>query len=206
MENVRLIAIVGGSGSGKTWLARRLKRRLGVRAGILSLDNFYCDLSPIPKAERDRFNFDDPGAIDWELFTGCITQIRSGLPSRIPVYDFSTHTRLTRKRAWKPRSIVLIEGLWLLHRPELRRSWTNSIFVGCPEELRLQRRIERDQLERGRSTASVRRQFQEYVAPMHNCHVAPQAQFAGMVINSPIPDDMVRQIIDTIIKPQDLGP
>jgi uridine kinase len=186
MQAVRFIAIAGGSGSGKTWLARRLKRRFEKSAGILALDDFYRDLSPPPPRERTRVNFDHPDAIAWELFIQCLNQIQLGEPTRLPRYDFSRHTRPARMWLWNPRPVVLVEGLWLLHRADLRQLWSQSVFVECPEELRLKRRIARDQAERGRSAASVRRQFYRDVAPMHECHVAPQAQYAGLRVHSPV--------------------
>ncbi len=179
---VHLIAITGGSGSGKTWLARKLKRRLGRRAGLLSLDDFYRDLSALPPRERDRVNFDHPEAIDWDLFRDCLRKIRRGEAVRLPGYDFATHTRTARTRRWVPRPVVVIDGLWLLRHPGIRRLYAHTVFVDCPEELRLARRVARDQTERGRSRASVLRQWRSHVQPMHEAHVAQQAGLAKMVV------------------------
>jgi uridine kinase len=179
---VQLIAITGGSGSGKTWLVNQLKRRLGRAAGRLSLDDFYRDLSGLPPARRDRVNFDDPGAIDWDLFRQCLNLIRRGETTRLPRYDFTTHTRHARPRVWRPKPVVLIDGLWLLHRPELRRIYSLTVFVECPEALRLTRRLARDAAERGRSRASGLRQWRRHVQPMHDRWVAPQSQWAQVRI------------------------
>jgi uridine kinase len=186
---VHLIAIVGGSGSGKTWFARRLKRRLGRVAGLISLDDFYRDLSALPKRERDRRNFDDPAAIEWPLFIETLTRIRRGEPAAIPRYDFATHTRRARPRRWKPKPIVLLDGLWLLREARARRLYSLSIYVDAPTEVRLQRRIARDRKERGRSRASVLRQFREHVEPMHRRFVAPQARHADQVVDSEVSDE-----------------
>lgn len=179
---VHLIAITGGSGSGKTWLAKKLKRRLGRRAGLLSLDDFYRDLTGLSPAQRARINFDDPAAIDWDLFRHCLEQIRRGEKTRLPRYDFATHARHSRSRLWRPQPVVLIDGLWLLQRPKLRRLYSLTIYVDCPEELRLARRLARDQAERGRSRASVLRQWRRQVKPMHDRHVAPQWKRAAMIV------------------------
>jgi len=179
---VHLIAITGGSGSGKTWLAGKLKRRLGRRAGRLSLDDFYRDLSHLPPRQRDRVNFDHPDAIDWPLFLQCLQQIQRGEAARLPRYDFATHTRHARPRVWRPRPVVFIDGLWLLHRPELRRLYTHTVYLDCAEELRLARRLARDQSERGRSRASVLRQWRGQARPMHDRHVAPQIRHAQWVV------------------------
>jgi len=179
---VHLIAITGGSGSGKTWLAKKLKRRLGRRAGMLSLDDFYRDLSALPPRERNRVNFDHPDAIDWDLFRTCLESIRRGTATRLPCYDFATHTRSARTRRWDPRPVVVIDGLWLLREPAIRRLYAYTVFVDGPEELRLARRLARDQAERGRSKASVLRQWRSHVKPMHDAHVTPQARVARLVV------------------------
>jgi len=179
---VHLIAITGGSGSGKTWLAKKLQRRLGRRAGLLSLDDFYRDLSALPPRERHRVNFDHPDAIDWDLFRKCLEAIQRGEPVRLPCYDFATHTRSARTRRWQPRPVVVIDGLWLLRRPAIRKLYAHSVFVDGPEELRLARRLARDQAERGRSRGSVLRQWRSHVKPMHDAHVAPQARLANQVV------------------------
>jgi len=184
--NGHLFAIVGGSGSGKSWLARRLADEFGDEAGLLSLDDFYRDLSHLNPEERDQTNFDHPSAIDWPLFHDVLSRIWSGQPATLPSYDFSTHTRRPAMRNWKPRRIVLIEGLWLLRYPELRRLYSMSVFVECPEHVRLERRLERDQRERGRSAQSVRAQFDQQVAPMHDRFVTRQAQHADFLMESPV--------------------
>jgi uridine kinase len=183
---VQFIAITGGSGSGKSWLARRLQRRLGRRAGILALDDFYRDRSALPPRQRRAFNFDHPAAIDWPLFRRCLEAIRRGETVPLPRYDFATHARQSRPRIWRARPVVLLDGLWLLHRPALRRLCALSVFVDCPENVRFERRLARDQRERGRSRASVRRQWRAQVRPMHERFVAPQARRADVVLNEDV--------------------
>ena len=184
--NSHLIAIVGGSGSGKSWLTQRLAEEFGEDAGQLSLDDFYRDLSHLKPEEREETNFDHPSAIDWPLFHGCISRIGRGEAVALPSYDFGTHTRHQAAKWWEPRPLVLIEGLWLLHDLGLRRLYAMSVFVDCPEHVRLERRLERDQRERGRSARSVRAQFERQVAPMHDRYVNGQAQHADMVMESPV--------------------
>jgi uridine kinase len=193
-----LIAIAGGSGSGKTWLARKLKRRFGRRAGLLSLDDFYRDLSALPVRERERVNFDHPDAIDWDLFLKCLKQIRRGERTLLPRYDFATHTRLARPRVWRPRPVVIIDGLWLLGRPELRKVYSLMVYVDCAEELRLARRLARDQQQRGRSRASVLRQWRSHVKPMHDEHVAPQVKRARLVVDQDSTHDSLARVSQMI--------
>ena len=195
---VTLVAIAGGSGSGKTWLARRLQRALGTGAALVSLDDFYRDLSHLPPAQRRRVNFDSPAAIDWPTVQAFLKALQRSEPTVLPRYDFTTHTRLAPPRRWRPRRIILLEGLWPLRTVELRRLYGFSIFVACPEELRLERRLRRDQQERGRSRASVLRQFRDQVAPMHRRFVEPQARHADVVLRHPPTTVTVRELAEQI--------
>lgn len=181
---VVLVAIAGGSGSGKTWLARALRRRLGARAGLLSLDDFYRDLAHLPPARRARMNFDHPGAIDWPALADVLGEIARGGGPRLPRYDFSRHTRHARTRRWRPRPVVLVEGLWPWVRPALRSHFTLRIYREAPAALRHARRLHRDVRERGRTAAAVRRQWREHVQPMFRRHVAPQRAGAHVVLGA----------------------
>lgn len=185
MKKPRLIAVVGGSGSGKTWLAGKLGEWLGDEAGHLCLDSFYRDLGHLPPDERCLANFDDPDAIDWEALRGVLETLENGQTAQVPVYDFAEHIQRkeTVELPWRP--IMVLEGLWLLHPEWLREKLAYSIFVDCPEDERLLRRIERDVLTRGRTEESVRRQFSEHVQPMHALFVEPQRQHAMRCVSSP---------------------
>ena len=180
------VAVVGGSGSGKTWLAEKIATTLAPRAARLSLDDFYHDLSTLPMAERERVNFDDPAAIDWERFSAVICAMCTGVKTDLPVYDFATHTRKLDPRIFLPPPLVIWDGLWLLHHDWLREKFALSIFVECTAEERFRRRAERDVRERGRTIESVRRQFFEHVEPMHERFVEPQRQRAAQVLGSPV--------------------
>lgn len=173
-----LVAIAGGSGSGKSWLARALHRRLRPHAALLSLDDFYRDLSDLPPARRARTNFDHPEALDWDLLRRCLTDIRAGRPTALPRYDFGTHSRRPGARRWRPRPIVLVEGLWPWARPGMARLYAFRFFRESPADLRLRRREARDTRERGRTRASVLRQWRTQVEPMYDGHVAPQRRNA----------------------------
>jgi uridine kinase len=181
-----LVAIVGGSGSGKSWLAQRLQATIGKEVARLALDDFYLDRSHLPVARRARINFDHPRCIDWEAFKGVLARCKAGLPALIPRYDYELHARGRILAPWRPRPIVIADGLWLLRRREIREMFAFSIFIECGHAARLKRRIERDAAERGRSVESVREQFSRVVAPMHERYVAPQARWADMVVRSPI--------------------
>ncbi len=189
-----LVAIVGGSGAGKTWLADRLQRLIGETTARLSLDDFYLDRSDVPPAEREQINFDEPQAIDWPCIEQVLRDCRRGQVARVPRYDFASHTRRPGPATWQLKPLILFEGLWLLHEPAIRQLFDLSVFIDCPETVRLARRLARDMRERGRTEASVCRQFQATVAPMHERHVAPQRAWADLVLDHPLDETAVRDL------------
>jgi uridine kinase len=180
-----LVAITGGSGAGKSWLADRLQRLFGDQAGRIMQDSFYRDRSHLPVEERSRINFDHPDALDWECFRDVLAAVAAGREARVPTYDFSSHCRIAGTEAITPRPIMIVDGLWLLHHPEVRPLFSLGIFVHCPESERLRRRVVRDIAERGRTQDSVHEQFRETVAPMHRLYVDPQVEHADLVIPFP---------------------
>lgn len=194
----RFVAIIGGSGSGKTWLADRLAAHLGRKAGRLCLDDFYRDRAHLTLAQRKRINFDHPRAIDWPLFLEVLQGLRQGRTVEIPKYDFTQSTRSSQRGVCRPKPWILIDGLWLLHRRECRQLMEFSLFVECPAKLRLQRRLDRDLKERARSVASVQKQFREHTDPMHRRYVQPQARLASYMVKSPITDATVEDLAQTL--------
>jgi len=193
-----IIGIVGGSGSGKTWLTQRLQRALGDRAMRLALDDFYRDRSHLSPARRAQINFDHPRAIDWKLFIRVLTQCRRGLTASFPRYNFATHTRSVCEDSWNPAPLILVEGLWLLHDKTVRALFDFGVYLDCPAQLRLERRLARDLAERGRSVESVREQFWKTVAPMHRQFVAPQSHLADLILDQPSGDAEIQLLIDRI--------
>lgn len=177
-----LVAIVGGSGSGKTWLAEKLEEELAPLAVRLSLDDFYLDRSHLSPGRRARLNFDRPRAIDWPNIERVVRTLLAGHSARLPCYDFKTHCRLRKEKVLTPRPIILMDGLWLLRRSALRPLFSLSIFLQCPLGTRLRRRITRDLVLRGRTRASIEQQFRRSVEPMHARYVAPQAKLADVIL------------------------
>lgn len=181
-KSIVIIGIAGGSGSGKSWLAERLTASLAPDVAHLSLDDFYVDRSHLSLARRARINFDHPRAIDWQALEQAVRRLRAGRPARVPAYDFSTHCRQPFTKLVPPKGIVLIEGLWTLRRPLLRRLLDARIFLACGPRTRLRRRLARDLKARGRTRESVCRQFRLVVEPMHRRFVEPQARWADVVL------------------------
>jgi len=193
-----LVAIVGGSGSGKTWLAKRLKRELRGDAAHLSLDHFYRDRSHLSPNRRARLNFDTPACIDWKTFHRVLSAALRSRSIRLPSYDFKTHCRLSRQVAFTPKPIVLVEGLWLLRPPFLRRLFAFAVFLDCPIRKRLRRRLDRDLHSRGRSPVSVRAQFWKTVQPMHKKFVQPQRRRADLIASGDCGEREVEKIAATL--------
>lgn len=191
------VAIVGGSGAGKSWLAGRLQQCFGTHCARVCLDNFYRDRSHLPGAKRERINYDHPRAIDWPRVKQFLSDARAGRTTFLPQYDFKTHTRVA-PLLWEPRPVVIFEGLWLLTRASVRRHFDLSIFLDAAGWLRLRWRIARDVSERGRTAESVRRQFISQVGPMHVRHVAPQRRWADMVLKQKIGKPEIDQVAGAI--------
>jgi uridine kinase len=181
----QLIAVVGGSGAGKTWLATKLQTALGKRVTRLSLDDFYRDRSHLPAKRRNEINFDHPRAIDWNHVERVLEKFAEGKPAHLPRYDFTAHARKSRREFVKPKCLIIMDGLWLLRRPVVRKFFSCRIFIDCPRRLRLHRRIKRDRLERGRNAANIRKQFLRQVVPMHDRFVASQSRWANIIFTQP---------------------
>jgi uridine kinase len=177
-----LVAIVGGSGAGKTWLAKKLHAALDPDAAHFSLDDFYRDCSRVRPERRAKINFDHPRAIDWESMEKVLSNLRAGRAARLPRYDFKTHCRMAAKNILAHKPVVLVDGLWLLHRRSLRRVFDLKIFIDCPARTRRGRRLMRDLRTRGRTRASILEQLQNTVEPMHTRYVGPQRKWADVVL------------------------
>ncbi len=193
-----LVAIVGGSGSGKSWLGVRLKRLLGRRTTRISLDDFYHDRSDLTPAQRCGINFDNPAAIDWPLFQHVLNDLSQGRSTRSPLYSFASHCRRAKWRTIKPNPIILVDGLWLLRAPSLRRYFHFTIFLRCCRKVRLQRRLERDMRSRSRTRESVLEQFRTTVQPMHRRFVEPQERWATIVLDESFSEQEIQQIATRI--------
>ena len=194
----KLIALVGGSGAGKSWLANRLGQEFGGEAATLSLDDFYRDLSHLTLLEREKVNFDHPNAIDWPLFQSVLAGLQNGVMVFAPRYNFMAHTRLAGRQPRTPRPFIFVEGLWLLWPPEVRALFDLRVFLDCPESLRRQRRLARDLKGRGRTRASINQQFRNVVAPMNARFVEVQKPWADPVLESPISKIELGRLITTI--------
>ena len=176
-----LIGIAGPSCAGKTELAKHLAGVLG--ATRISLDAYYRPLTHLTLAERARFNFDEPAALDHDLLITQVEALAAGRPIELPVYDFATHSRTAATEHIPAAEFIIVEGLFALYWEELRQHYGTKVFVAAPDAVCLERRQERDVRERGRTPESVLRQFTETVQPMARLHVLPTAALADVVVS-----------------------
>lgn len=191
-----VIGVCGGSGSGKTTLARRLADALGPdRTTSLSFDSYYRELSHLTEAERAQVNFDHPDSLDVHLLVDQLDALRRGEAIGVPVYDFTTHTRSGEIELVEPTEFIVIEGILLFSSEPVRDRLDQLIFRDCPADVRFQRRLERDVLERDRTPESVAEQWAATVEPMHQVFVQPYARYADLVTHHG--DDLDR-VVDTI--------
>jgi uridine kinase len=176
-----IVGIAGGTGSGKTWLARFLKDELGSGAALISQDWYYKDQSGTAPAKRASLNFDHPGAIENSLLVGHLDALRRGRPVQTPRYDFATHARAPGSIGLDPAPVVILEGLFVLHQKAILNRLDSSVFVDLPADVRLIRRLRRDLAERSIPTEETLRLYETFARPMHERFVQPSAARAGQV-------------------------
>lgn len=178
-----LLALAGGTGSGKTTVAEALVA--AVPAGEVVLvpqDAYYLALADMPFAERDLINYDEPEAFDIDLLAEHLDALKRGESVRRPVYDFTKDDRSSEHVELHSAPVVLVEGILVLHFAELRERFDLKVFVDAPPDERFIRRLERDVRERGRSAESVIRQYRTSVKPMHDLYVEPTKQHADLIV------------------------
>jgi len=178
-----VIAIAGGSGSGKTTVANVIMERIGrEHIACLPHDAYYKDLSGLDPVQRAAINFDHPNSLETGLLTQHILALRDGTPVEVPIYDFSTHSRTGRTFTVAPRRVILVEGILIFVDAALRDLFDVKIFVDTDADIRFIRRLERDISERGRTTESVIQQYLNTVRPMHLDFVEPSKRYADVII------------------------
>jgi uridine kinase len=178
-----VIAVAGGTGSGKTTVAHEILQRVGAQhIGYIPHDAYYRDLSHLPPRERDQVNFDHPDALETELLIDHLRELRAGRSVEIPVYDFTTHTRTQQTRRVEPAPVILVEGILVFAEPKLRQLFDVRLYVDTDADVRFIRRLRRDIEERGRSVESVCEQYLSTVRPMHLEFVEPSKRYANVII------------------------
>ncbi len=178
-----IIGIAGGSGSGKSTFAQRIKEEFPEHVSLISCDNYYLPHNDLSLEERAHLNYDAPDALEFDLMVRHLEQLKSGQAALCPVYDFTRHTRSDKVTEIQPRPIILIDGILIFHDPDLRDCMDLKIYVETDADERILRRARRDMVERGRDLDSVIDQYLSTVKPMHNTYVKPTKVFADIILN-----------------------
>jgi uridine kinase len=177
-----VIGIAGGTGAGKTTVARLVARSVGDSATRVPLDNYYEDLSHLPFEEREEVNYDHPSAFEWELVREQLSSLLDGSTIDMPTYDFEIHNRTDETTRVEPTDIVIIEGIFALYDDEVREMCDLRLYVETDADVRILRRIERDVIERGRDLEGVIDQYLSTVKPMHEQFVEPTRNHADLIV------------------------
>ncbi len=196
-----IVGIAGGSCSGKTTLVEQVVATIGTgNIEVLNHDAYYRHRPELTLAERNQVNYDHPDALETELAIEHLEKLCSGARAPLPIYDFSAHLRSTEVRWLTPAPVLVIEGILVLHQPELRAFMDLKVFVDADPDVRALRRMERDQRERGRTMESVQQQFLESVKPMHDCYVDPSRNHADLVIPNNRPNLEVLRTLEARLR------
>lgn len=178
-----LVGIAGGTGSGKTTVAKAIVREMkGEKVALIPLDSYYKDRGDLTFEEREKINYDHPDAFDFDLLEKHLNALKKDEIIERPVYSFTTHTRLKEKISVGPAKITIIEGIMVLAHKELRDMLDMKIFVDTDADVRFIRRLTRDIQERGRTVQSVINQYLEVVRLMHEEFVEPSKRFANIIV------------------------
>jgi uridine kinase len=178
-----IIGIAGGTGSGKTSLARAIYDRVGKdRIEWISHDSYYREFEGLTPEELHHINFDHPDSLETELLARHLDVLRKGSAVEVPLYDFTTYARVAETRRAEPRKVIIVEGILVLGEPELRKRIDIKLFVDTPADIRFMRRLLRDTKTRGRSMESVIEQYVTTVRPMHEEFVEPSKRYADLII------------------------
>jgi uridine kinase len=177
-----VIGIAGGTGAGKTTVARLIARRVGESVARIPLDNYYEDQSHLPIEERDDTNYDHPDAFEWELLREQVSTLLDGEPIEMPTYDFEIHNRTDDPERVEPTDVVIVEGILALYDDDINEMLDLRLYVETDADVRILRRIQRDVIERGRDLEGVIEQYLSTVKPMHEQFVEPTKRHADLIV------------------------
>lgn len=178
-----IITICGGSGSGKTTFADKVRKEVKDEISVVHMDSYYLPKLPTNlKTNNGQPNFDHPDAFDWELLTQHLIHLKNGKAIQAPLYDFKKNSRLKKTIIIKPSRVILFEGIFSLYNEDIRKISDITAFLHVEADIRFIRRLHRDVEERGRSLDSVITQYYETVRPMYQKYLAPQRQFADFIV------------------------
>ena len=203
--NPILIAIAGGSASGKTTVVKKIIEQLNSKdITVISHDDYYKDLTHLALTERYKVNFDHPDSLDNDLFVAQLKDLLDGKSISKPKYDFVEHNRSSEYELVEPTKIIIIEGILILEDERVRDLATIKLFVESDDDIRFIRRLVRDTKERGRSIESVINQYLTTVKPMYYAFIKPTKRYADMIIpndsNHDVAVDCIARMINDMLK------
>jgi len=178
-----IVGVAGGSGSGKTTVARNIVE--GLPTSVVSTiqhDAYYRDRPDLDDQARASVNYDHPDSLETSLLVEHLQRLRDGHSIRAPLYDFKTHRRSGSQLRVDPSPVIVVEGILVLAAPKLRALFDLSLFIDTAADIRAFRRIKRDMGERGRTFESIRSQYYDTVRPMHLAFVEPSKLHADLII------------------------
>ena len=177
-----VLGIAGGSGSGKSWLAKAVAEAFAGRSAVVCHDWYYKNHSQLhDEAARLKLNFDHPDSLDSSLMRRQLDRLIAGEAVDAPVYEYATHSRLKETRRVEPKELLILDGILILHEKELRERMTLSVFIEAPDDIRLMRRVRRDCKERRVDLDETLRLYEDYVRPMHHRYVIPSSHHATWI-------------------------
>jgi uridine kinase len=178
-----IIGIAGGTGSGKTTVARKIAQALPqASVAFLDMDGYYRNFAHLPMDERREINWDHPEAFDLDLFVSHLEQLARGEPVEKPVYDFTTHVRSSRTERITPADVIVVDGILLFVDERVRALCDVKVFVDADPDIRLVRRIQRDMSERDRPLEEILQQYLTTVRPMQQQFVEPSKRYADIIL------------------------
>lgn len=195
-----IIGIAGGTGSGKTTVVHQIMKELPeAEVGIISQDAYYKTNDHLSYDERTLINYDHPRAIDFELLSSHLKELKGGQSIEQPVYSYVHHNRTNDFILTHPRKVMIVEGILILANPQLRDMFDIKIFVHADSDERLIRRLKRDIADRGRDMEEVLSRYQSTLKPMHEQFIEPSKAFADIIIPNDTYNTVAIDIVRTVI-------
>ena len=196
-----IIGICGGTGSGKTTIARSIVDAVGRENVVLvEQDSYYRNLADMPLDERHQANFDHPDSIDSDMLVNHLKRLKLGQSIEMPLYDFVTHTRSDRIEVIEPKPVVLVEGILIFAEPRVLDLLEVRVFVDTPDDIRLMRRLKRDINERGRTFERTLDQYERTIRPMHFEFVEPSKRHADVIIPEGAQTDISVRFLCSLVR------
>ena len=202
MSPVYIIAIAGGSGSGKSTFAGRLLNQFPESVSLVSCDNYYKAQDHLPLEERRLLNYDAPESLEFDLMAKHLRALKEGEAVDCPVYDYALHTRSNKVERIEPRPVIIVDGILILSDPALRKTFDLKIYVDADADERILRRARRDMETRGRKIDDITAQYLSTVKPMHEMYVEPSKKYADLIVvggMNPVALDVMESKVRTFL-------